>query len=181
MLSSPWFTVAKFAVPALFLTGGAFWVADSLIDHGKAKVQEKWDADVQAHEDEIERLKNEIAQKERAHRAAIQEVKDRLGSAELRYAADLATLRGSYAGKLRESEDRAAVYERLSEAGATERANLASYAAQLDRSLVEGRQVVGELRATVVQRDSQLRALGEQLRADRELIGVHETPKSVED
>jgi hypothetical protein len=166
-------TILKYGVPALILAGGAYWVVDSLIDVGEARVQAKWDKDIAERNSKIRELEQKVKRNERAYRAEVDVIEAKVVSDNLAYERKLADSRIALAGQLRRSEGRAAFYVNLSEAGATERANLASYAAQLDRSLVEGRQVVEELRATVVQRDSQLRAVGEQLEADRKLIGVH--------
>lgn len=166
----PWGAVLKYGLPAILLAIAATWVTNSLIDIGEARIQAKWDADVENHQKEVERLKNELAERQETHRERVRTLNNALASAELRHASDIAALRSSYALRLRESEDRADIYQRLADSGSVGRANLASYAAQLDRSLVEGRQVVEELRATVIQRDDQLRALGRQLEEDRRLI-----------
>lgn len=166
----PWWSLIKYGAPAILLSLAAVWAVDSLIGVGEDRIQVRWDADVEAHRQEVERLKNVIAKRQNTHREEVRSLTNELASAELRHASDIAAIRSSFAIRLRESEDRARIYEHLANSGATGRANLASYAAQLDRSLVEGRQVVGELRATVVQRDDQLRSLGRQLEADRRLI-----------
>lgn len=162
--------LAKYGIPAL-IAGILLWqVASGLIDHGKSLVQEDWDADVAEQREEVERLQADIDAREVVHRAEVRRLNNQLGEASRRHSVELASLRAGYALQLRESDERVRIYQRLSETGAVGRANLASYAAQLDRSLVEGRLVVGELRATVIQRDEQLRAVGEQLAADRRLI-----------
>ena len=166
----PWSLIVRFGLPALVAGFLIFKVIGFFIDVGEKNVQTKWDADLRARGEMIAKLKDKIAGLETQHRMETDAIRNRLADAETSHARELATLRGSYTLRLRESEDRAGIYLRLSEAGATQRANLASYAAQLDRSVVEGRQVVEELRATVVQRDRQLIALGEQLHADRRLI-----------
>lgn len=170
----PWSILLRYGLPALFAVFIVFKVVSSLIDHGKAEVQKEWDASdakkAAEYAAELVRLNEDRIARERQHRTETDEIRNRIIENEAVYAADLAAVRGKYAVRVRESQDRAQVYERLSDSGATERANLASYAAQLDRSLVEGRQVVGELRATVVQRDRQLVELGSQLQVDRTLV-----------
>lgn len=168
----PWSALLKYGLPLLFAVFIIHRVVSYWINEGEENIQAKWDAAEKAYTKDIDALKVEINARERNHRTKANEISSRLAEAETKYAAELAGLRGSYTLRVRESTDRAKTYERMSESGATERANLASYAAQLDRSLVEGRQVVGELRSTLIQRDQQLIEVGKQLQADRELIGV---------
>ena len=82
----------------------------------------------------------------------------------------IAAVHAEYVDRLHESDSRAGTYQRLSQGAAAERASLASYAAQLDRSLTEGRSLVRELRETVRLRDEQLIVLGKQLENDRSLL-----------
>ena len=166
----PWSILLRYGLPTLFAAFIAFKIITYWIGVGESNVQIEWERERQAYAAEVQRLKDVITARERQHRTETDAINTRLADAEASYAADIANVRGQYAISLRRSDDRAAIYERLSDSGATERANLASYAAQLDRSLVEGRQVVGELRSTLVQRDRQLIQLGEQLQADRRLI-----------
>lgn len=180
MPALPWTLILRYGLPALAVAGALFWAANFLIGIGEANIQEKWDADVAAHEAEVDRLEAIIAQKEVEHRAETRRISDELVETQTKFAAELAALRIDFGDRLRESDSRAEIYQRLADSGATQRANLASYAAQLDRSLVEGRQVVGELRATIVQRDRQLRLLGQQITADRELISEGDNSPSSE-
>lgn len=89
---------------------------------------------------------------------------------EARYKTSLAAAVADYNRRLQQHETRAGVYRKLSEGDTAERERLASHAAQLDRSLEEGRSVVRELRETVGLRDDQLRELGKQIMADRALL-----------
>jgi hypothetical protein len=171
----PWSSLLKYGLPALVVGFLLFKIATGLINYGAGKVQAEWDKDIAAHNKEVARLEKEIADNERTHRQEARQISDRLADAQATYAADIAALRNAAAQRMRESADRAEVYEYLSDSGAVERANLASYAAQLDRSLVQGRQLVGELRATVVQRDEQILGLAEQIHSDRRLIAGNTT------
>ena len=65
----------------------------------------------------------------------------------------------------------AARYRLWSEASTSERDRLANHAAKLDASLAEGREVVAEFRVALGQCQRDLKALGEQITLDRELIG----------
>lgn len=82
----------------------------------------------------------------------------------------LADSRNRFAQRLRSAEDRAVGYQRLSEASAAERTYLASHAAELDRSLEEGRQLVFELRQTLGLCEVRVSTLAQTIRADRALF-----------
>lgn len=82
----------------------------------------------------------------------------------------LAADRIEYARRLRQHEARAAAFQRMSQADAAERERLASHAAELDRALAEGVGLVDELRHTLELRDQQLKLLGQQILADRQLM-----------
>lgn len=156
---------AAFAVASLF-----YYVYSLGADHKANELELEYQAKRNAHEEEVRKLEERIATNEKAHRRTSQLISDQLASLREDNSRMVAALRSGFALRLRESEDRAALYERMSEAGAVERANLASHAAQLDRALEQGRLLVGELRSTLAERDGQVRLLGDQLRADRELI-----------
>lgn len=114
-------------------------------------------------------LEGQLIEKERLHVAETDKIKANLADRESQYDRDLARLRSDYAGRLLDSEQRATRYRALAEGGTAQCGSLASHAARLDASLVEGRSVAEELRATVELRDSQLRLLGSQIIADRQL------------
>jgi len=173
------FTPIRWLVPGLGAIALAGTASYYLIDFGEKRIQAKWDADKLAHIAETETLKNEIKIRESEHRAEVRGINTQLAEAARRHSSELTALRIGFSERLRESEGRAEVYQSLANSGSAQRTNLASYAAQLDRSVVEGRQVVGELRATIIQRDEQIRALGRQITADRELIS--EKNQSIED
>ena len=147
---------------------GAYSLGSS---HGEAKVEADWTAERLQFAQESLRLQAEITDKEKAH----QEETDRLGGllviASNDYAESIASIHAEFAGRLSNSEDRAAYYRRQAEAGPTESGNLAGHAAQLDRSLEEGRQLVKEFGATLGQCDTRTIILGEQILADRAAMG----------
>lgn len=168
-----WNTIAKWALrglPVIVLVVMLAIAYKTGSNSGAAGVQADWNTAKLRHAEELAELKERVAQNEATHRRESQVYADRLADAERSHLQSLADLRSGYADRLLDSERRASAYERMSEAGAVGRANLASHAAQLDRSLEQGRLLVGELRSAVEQRDSQLRTLGEQLQADRRLI-----------
>lgn len=137
---------------------------------GAATVKTAWDK-------ENARRDIKTAQMEEVNKALlVQHEKDssfittELKTYETQYKISLAAAAADYTVRLQQHETRAGVYRKLSEGSTAERDRLASHAAELDRSLEEGRSVVRELRETVGLRDSQLRELGKQIIADRALL-----------
>lgn len=109
--------------------------------------------------------------KERAHNLETAALEARLREAEANYEEALAAVRTDYGNWLRQSEDRATRYRGWAEGESGQREHLANYAAQLDASLAEGRELVAEFRVALGQCQRDLRALGEQIAMDRNLIG----------
>lgn len=109
--------------------------------------------------------------KERAHNLETAALEARLREAEANYEEALAAVRTDYGNWLRQSEDRATRYRGWAEGESDQREYLANYAAQLDASLAEGRELVAEFRVALGQCQRDLRALGEQIVLDRGLIG----------
>lgn len=159
------------ALPVLAL-GAVLWSIYSIgSGNGAAGVQAQWDKARLKEQAQIEKLERMIAIKEATHRQQSTRISYVLSTANENYARSVAVLDNELSLRLRDSEGRAARYRAMSESGATQSANLASHAAQLDRSLEEGRRLVKEFRATLEQRDAQLNALGQQILTDRALIG----------
>lgn len=161
--------IVKYVAAPLLLLLGLFLIYTSGYNRGVRAVEDERESDRQKQEVVVAALKGQIQERERQHGKQVSEIRSELASAESRYAADLHRLAGVYDGRVRNSEQRAASYRASAEAGTAECRSLASYAAQLDFSLEEGRDVVEQLRSTLVFRDSQLKLLGDQLIADRQL------------
>lgn len=170
MLKLPWLKILKFGLPVVLVAGLLYFVWTSGLNAGKASVEAAWNQEKLATARAVEELKGTIKTNEATYRESKQLLEDRLASAEVDHASSIAAIRAEHAGRLRQSADRASIYERLSDAGAAERSYLAGHAAELDRALEGGRLLVGELRSTLVQRDEQLRSLGQQLLDTRELM-----------
>lgn len=145
-------------------------------DAGANRVTVAWNAEKLAHQRQIAELQRRINVQEQTHRQETRRITDELADATAAHARRIATVDADFARRLSNSDARASRYRDMSESGATERANLASHAAQLDRSLEQGRRLVQEFRATVELRDTQLRALGQQILTDRALIGETDEP-----
>ena len=146
-----------------------------IFDRGAASIQSKWDQETADYNAEVQRLKSDYESKEEAHRSTNRKLNDDLAQARLDNANALAAAERDYAQRLRNSEQRALVYQRQAQSGTTQCGDLANHAARLDGSLEEGRFVVRELRELVGLRDRQILALSEQIRNDRTLI-EEETP-----
>lgn len=135
--------------------------------NNKAKLHLKeleiqWDA-------QIEALRDEAAVRERNYSTKIGELNGTIQTQADAHKVALAAIADQHAARMRNSENRAATYRRMSESGATESAALAAHAAELDRALEEGRRLVAELRETLGQRDTEITQLGAGLKALHQL------------
>ena len=143
---------------------------DFVYDRGAASIQVQWDAEKQEHAEAIASLKLEYEEKEEAHRSENRRISSELSQANLDHVTALAAVERDYTQRLRNVEQRAAIYQRQAQGGTVERGDLASHASRLDASLEEGRSLVRELRETLGLRDRQLQSLSSQIRNDRVLI-----------
>lgn len=166
----PWSKILKFGLPVLFLAGFVWGIYSLGSEAGANRIQKEWDASKAKDAKLVAEEKARLAKNEQAHRAADGKIVNELATLKQTYTGDIARIRGDNALRLRDSEQRAALYKAQAEAGSTERAGLASYAAQLDRSLSEGIGLVEELQGTLELRDGQIRSLGAQILNDRKLI-----------
>ena len=164
--------LALLVLGVLFWSGRAAYLAAQA--SGMKLVQEQWDEQRRKDAEVSRQIQDKLRTVEESHRRVQQGVADAIAQANEDHLTELSRLRSDYDRRLRQSEARADVYRRQAEGGAPERDDLASHAARLDRQLEEGIHVVGELSALVEQRDRQLILLGQQIKADRELL--EETP-----
>lgn len=125
-----------------------------------------------SHSQQIEKLQQDIQTASVTHTKEMQEIRDGWTEAQKAYTLDLAGIRAEYDSRLLLSEKRAGIYQRQAKGSSTEQERLATHAAELDRSLEEGRQLVGELKATIGQRDSAIRALGSMILTDRKFFSA---------
>lgn len=139
--------------------------------HGHTKVLKQWAAEQKVRNDALLVLTGKIHQQELANRQESTRIAEQLRKSEVQHEEAVAALNAERAQRLRLSAERASGYQRLAEAGPAERRGLASHAAELDRSLEEGRSLVGELAAALGQREQQLKLLGAQITEDRKLLG----------
>lgn len=151
---------------------GCVYVYSAIEHRGEAKTQKLWDADKAQQNEALKKLNEKYAQLQNDHRKTVQELTHDLSQANQDRAVAVATARAEHSAQLRESERRADHYRLQAQAGSDSCGSLASHTARLDGSLTAGVELVEELRATLVLRDSQLKALGAQLMADRSLTGA---------
>lgn len=171
----PWVKLLKFGLPVLLVLGVGWYVYHLGSNHGEAVVQAKWDKQKAADAKMVADEKAKIAKYETAHRAEDRRISDELVSAKEKASAGNAANDRATAERLRSSDQRAAMYRSQAEAGATERANLASHAAELDRLLSESLGLLEEGRLLVELRDGQIRGLAAQINNDRQLISGQST------
>lgn len=138
---------------------------------GEQKIQAAWDLDTKARDTAITNLRLEYAGKLALANSEKDRISNDLVKTRESSAAAIAALGRVHGQRLLRSTERASVYQRLSEAGPTERSGLASHAAELDRSLEEGRSLVAELGITLGQREQEIRLLGQQITSDRKVMG----------
>lgn len=134
------------------------------------KVHNEWNIERQATKDKIAELKQEYQAYEFEYKKTIEDLVIQLQNSQDSFDSELVRIRDDYSNRLLNIEQRASIYKRQSEAGATERRSLADHAARLDRSLEEGRHLVQELGATLRQREREISVLSEQIQADRQLL-----------
>jgi hypothetical protein len=159
------------AAAVLIAAGAALPAYRTGHQNGAATVQQRWDSEntqqAQAKTDQLTNTRS----KEAGHASQITQAIDDFQGARAP-AADDSAVRVADAQRLqRASESRALRFLAMSKASDAERDRLASHAARLDASLAEGRVVAEQLRATVVERDAQVRLLADIIRADRTLFG----------
>lgn len=139
--------------------------------NGSNAKQLAWNKEKAQYEQTLKTMQEQMTQNENEHRNEQSRITSDLAEADKKHAVALATVRAEYANRLRDSSERASIYQRQAEAGTIEQRNLASYTAKLDLALVEGIALVRELTETIGLRDQQLILVGEQIQNDRRLIG----------
>ena len=169
--------LVKVGVPILIALGVIlllYGIGVSIYSTGKQagidEVSKEWTQEKLAYQDEILRIKTLNAGLEQDFENREAEVNKELRNVKASYERTLASNASEHAARLRNHQERADLYERKAQGSEVERRGLASHAAELDRSIVEGKQVAAELAATVRLRDEQLILLGSQIKADRAIL-----------
>jgi len=134
------------------------------------KVHNEWNNEKQATRAKIAELEQEYQAYEFEYKKTIEDLVTQLQNSQDSFDSELVRIRNVYSDRLLNSEERASIYQRQAESGASERRSLADHAARLDKSLEEGRYLVRELGATLRQREREISVLSEQIQADRQLL-----------
>ena len=163
--------LVKVGVPILIVLGVIlllYGIGVSIYSTGKQagidEVSKEWTQEKLAYQDEILRIKTLNAGLEQDFENREAEVNKELRNVKASYERTLASNASEHAARLRNHQERADLYERKAQGSEVERRGLASHAAELDRSLEEGRRVVKDLRTTVEQRDTEIKLLGTHLK-----------------
>lgn len=159
--------LVKVGVPILIVLGVIlllYGIGVSIYSTGKQagidEVSKEWTQEKLAYQDEILRVKTLNAGLEQDFENREAEVNKELRNVKASYERTLASNASEHVARLRNHQERADLYERKAQGSEVERRGLASHAAELDRSLEEGRRVVKDLRTTVEQRDTEIKLLG---------------------
>lgn len=112
------------------------------------------------YQERLIQLQLKSKEKEKSYNDSLNSISTQLTETRLRYENAITHLKSSYDSELYKSNQRAELYQRLSQSDQAKQRALADYTAKLDRSLTEGRELVKQLTETIRTRDSQLRALG---------------------
>ena len=137
---------------------------------GEASVAADWAAENGRRDKAYQKLEKENAAMTAVHTQQQKELSDELAASTATFQATLDGYRTDYNGRLQLATTRAGIYQRQARGSAVEQERLAKHAAELDRSLEQGRALVRELGATVEQRDRTIRALGQLILNDRTLL-----------
>ena len=150
-----------------------FWVALVLVctsatfcvgySAGSSEVKHQWVAEQKANTAKVNELKVNYEEQLNEYRQKTDSLSKEIYDTRTQYDNRIATIKSDYTNRLLNSEQRASVYKRMSEAGKCTSDDLSAYTAKLDRSLTEGRELVRELRELIKLRDQQLNQLGKEL------------------
>lgn len=162
------------ALPYLFLVGTLTYIGytgyNAIYKRGADSIQAEWDEESRSRSVYIIELQERLRNMEQEYRDDLSRINHELYEARRKHEVAIADLRSDYVVRLRQSEDRARIYQHQAEAGATECRSLAGHTARLDRALEEGRGLVAELISLIGFREQQLTMVGGYLLADRRLL-----------
>lgn len=167
----------KIVVPLILvglLAGAGVLVHKNGKLHGIAEVTAEWKADNKIRDAAMNKLRGEYDVLQTQHQQRVGALTLELENSQSEHQAILARNGAEYAERLQLANSRAGVYQRQARGSATEQERLARHAAELDRSLEEGRGLVRELGETVRQRDITIKALAGIIAADRTLLSENQ-------
>lgn len=143
---------------------------------GARRVTAQWSDDTAKRNKVTDELQGKYNVLQSQHEKKVGELTHELQTSAAQYESTLADYRTEYDQRLQLATFRADVYQRKARGSAAERDSLAEHAAQLDRSLEEGRQLVRELGETVRQRDRAIASLKQMILIDRTLLTESSEP-----
>lgn len=147
-------------IVAVCLLGSAYYKGYSA---GKETITEQWEAEKQATNKVMLALRDRYNEQEKEYTSKTQELVVQLHEKESAHKLELNNLTHDYNNRLLKSEQRASHYQYLSRNSSDTCQNLADYSTRFDQQLESGIRVVRELKSLIELRDSQLRAVREQL------------------
>lgn len=136
---------------------------------GSYSEESSWLKKETAYKEQLLQLQQTIQTKQKEYAELSSNIQTQLADAKRLYEAKLSNVSSSYANQLQQSEQRAKLYQSQATKGEAERRSLASHAAELDKSLTEGRRVVEELTEHIRFRDAQCILLGKQITIERKV------------
>jgi len=166
-------TLTKFALSSLALVLVMSACVITGVKQGENNINALWQKEKRERADALLVLNGKIKQQESVHRQETTRIDEQLRKTEDRYEEATSALAAERTQRLRLSDQRAAAYAAQAQAGSDQCRSVASHAAELDRSLEEGRGLVGELKEALGRRDDQLRLLGAQINNDRSLLDAN--------
>ncbi|MNO13163.1 hypothetical protein D3C76_27910 [compost metagenome] len=143
---------------------------------GSRRVSAEWASDTEKRNKAINELQGKYNVLQDQHKAKVEELTRDLQKSADEHQVTLDGYRTDYDQRLQLATSRADVYQRKARGSASERDALAEHAAQLDRSLEEGRKLVREFGETVRQRDRTISALKQMVLIDRTLLTESSEP-----
>lgn len=133
-------------------------------DNGYEECKSQWDEYKQLQNEYIASLEEDYEKADQKYSQEKEKLVVQIYNNQNEYNSKLVALERDYSLKLHQSETRADYYQYLSQAQDSTVGNLANYTARFDRTIVEGQQVVRELRELIKLRDEQLRKCGAELK-----------------
>ena len=157
----------KFLITLVLLVSLLCWYSYKC---GVSYTKSKWDAEKIEVQDYVQKLETEYLLLLVEHQRSVEELEEEARRNKEEFEAALVRANDAYTDRLRSTEQRASVYQRQAQADSIERRNLANHAAELDRTLEEGRHLVRQLGTTLRQRELEIGRLSQQILLDRSTL-----------
>jgi hypothetical protein len=155
---------------AVILFGGGLYFTGYSNGETHARLETALEAEATAKK--VTDLQHELMAASATHSREMQEIYNDYAQESQKHALALDAISVDANNRLQLSKARADVYQRQARSSSAEQERLAKHAAELDRTIEEGRSLVRELREAVGQRDAAIRALGSMITTDRKLFST---------